>query len=1240
MIYETLNIEATEKKEKELKKHYREVIRHLEEGFPLKPKVLETLKSRLSGIVNNSKDWRHVLQGIQNSEDDYCVRLMHRDNEILNLPWSMAVDSVTGFSLGQIEKLHLTKSILGCFEGKGGKFLKAPAPLKILVMISAPEDIDLKHRLSYEEEESKILAAVEPLMFSGEVEIDFTEEGSLESLKRKLAANKYHILHFSGHAIFREKDRTGYLQLEDPLSLNTHLTSGKDFAEALNPNPEHIVPIVMLSSCQTAQGSSEEGLRGVTNRLLNRGVPAVISMGMAIIDKYASLFSAYFYRGLAGKQNIFSAFYAAVRHLKETEEKDNRSAPGSREIPLQWIIPNLYLSREIGEMVDWNRPVEKLKFSSQRYIFGQDPMFLPHDKKYRFIGRRKEKSEILRPFFGKAPILLKGQGGVGKTAMAEHLVQRLIAKEPKTVPFLFNESIRSIKEILDKLEAFLTDRGHEHVTANVNQYEKAMAKFQYLLFRVNEDYQPVFVFDNLESFQEEPGKGFSEEYSDIKEVIDFLCDRQICHMLLTCRYPVPGFKNLQSFDLNQVGLTDFWKKCLYLDVGYIRIHLHEKDFMEKVKEGFLARPGLRYIEVVKLLHETFGGNYRALEFFDIALKEKPGQITVSLDSLEKLRQSTAETAGEVKHRMGQNLLFSQLMSLLTPGQQRVLELLSHFRIPVHRIALELQVQNRPGIQPVDFKPVLESLRRLTLIEVTIDREINVFYYYVTPLVKDLLENYTGIDKPYSFSHQQAGIYYYRIYQNIKLDLTVLEEAFYHFYESEGKEKIQELGDILSRFCYESSMYHSAIFYAQQVYNLLGDNTRGVILNRLGLIYQIYGELDRAMEFFKKTLAGYRKSGDERNEGSLLSNISQVYSTRGDYGQALDYLEKSLKICRKIGDKKLEGTILNNISQVYSARGDNERALEYLEKSLNIRQEIGDKFGEANDLSNIGSIVFKRGDYDKALKYMEESLEIFRKIGDKKGEGELLNNIGRAYSAKGDSDIALEYLGRSLEISQEIGDKKSEGVSLNNISQIYSARGENNRALNILEKILKIMQKIGNKEEEAGILNNIGFLYKTWKKYDKALVHLEKSLRICRKIGYRAGEGTVLNNISLVYSTRGDYAKALEYLEQDLNICHEMGDKSGTIPTLHNMALIALEKGDIEKFKEYEIEAYSIADKISDAEGIYKVGKKFGSFLFREGVNDDKVKGLAMLKRSYEIGKQAGYPEVVEIEKFLRKIGEL
>jgi hypothetical protein len=277
-----------------------------------------------------------------------------------------------------------------------------------------------------------------------------------------------------------------------------------------------------------------------------------------------------------------------------------------------------------------------------------------------------------------------------------------------------------------------------------------------------------------------------------------------------------------------------------MDVGDINIQLREIASIENAREGFLARPGMQYIDVIKLLHNTFGGNYRALEFFDRLVKENPDRIMVSLDSLEKFRESSKETTDKVKHLMGQNLLFSQLISLLSPEQQRVLELLSHFRIPVQQFALQLQIQNQSVPQSIDFKPILETLNRLTLIEFTLDQEIKTIYCYVTPIVKDLLTGFDKIAEVWTFSHKHAGAYYYHYFHNTNDNLASLEESFYHFYESADKEKVQEIGDLLSEVYYGYSMYHNAFFYTQRVYQLLGDETDRIILDRLGLIYKLYG----------------------------------------------------------------------------------------------------------------------------------------------------------------------------------------------------------------------------------------------------------------------------------------------------------------------------------------------------------------------------------------------------------------
>ncbi|MCP5046436.1 MAG: hypothetical protein GY940_04640, partial [bacterium] len=433
----------------------------------------------------------------------------------------------------------------------------------------------------------------------------------------------------------------------------------------------------------------------------------------------------------------------------------------SSAVPLQWIIPNLYLSRQVDHIVNWEVAPQKLEPVANRYLFHRDRLLLEHETGYLFIGRRKEKAGILRPFLEKTPVLLKGQGGVGKTAMAEHLVQRLMALEPKTAPFVFDENAKSIDDLLRPMREFLLDRGQANVISELAALDKGMEKFRYLASKVKESFLPVFVFDNLETFQAEEGEELAPEFADLKEVIAFLCRGRRFHVILTCRYTVAGFDNILERDLNQVGLTDFRKKCFYLDVGHIHRYLKEARAEEK-QTGAPPEKRVTFMDIVRLLHGTFGGNYRALEFFNRLVKENTGKIRQSLDSMERFETDTAAEMEAVKRQMGQNLLFSRLMALLEPERQHLLRLLSMFRVRVQMTAIDMQ--NKSGTP--DLTGMLPGLHKLTLIEVSRevsrDPEFEVVFFYVTPIVKDLLEDFQKDKKkkPLPFAHQKAGEYYY------------------------------------------------------------------------------------------------------------------------------------------------------------------------------------------------------------------------------------------------------------------------------------------------------------------------------------------------------------------------------------------------------------------------------------------------------------------------------------------------
>ncbi|QWR78375.1 CHAT domain-containing protein [Candidatus Magnetomonas plexicatena] len=956
----TLNIPDDKKKElKELGSKFTEA---MEKDGTADNKIIEPLKIEMSKIINADSDVKTILKDAVTKGSHHVLRLLDNDNEILNLPWSLAVESDTNTRLGDIETLHILKTPTAINNKKSADFTPKAAPLKILIMISSPIDLSYKSRLAQEDEEYEILKAFEPLLKTGHLQIDYTDDGSIEALKSKIKANQYHILHFSGHGVF--KDGKGSLHLENHYTLKGERVNEDDFAKAVNSNSGYKIPLVVLSSCQTAQGGSDAILSGVTGKLLNVETPAVVSMGMSVLDRHAILFTAALYTELSNGQSIPEAFSTALNRLKVYEQQQ---ALKSSHATQQWMIPNLYVSRQIENIVDWDSAPAPLELTTYQYVTEGKQISMSHKAGFMFVGRRETKAKVFEPFFGKKPIFLKGQGGVGKSTMAEYMVQRAITKNPaKTVPVIITDKVRSFDDILKVIEAAMLKTSSEkmlNATISTRAIPEAILRVDSMLRMFSPDFKPVLVFDNLETFQDVSTGEFLPEYNDIYETIKHLCSEKIVQLVLTGRYVIPGLANLIEVNLNNIGFNDYWKKCQYLELFEIHHELNKKFYLDTIFDKQEAE----FVDLVRFLHENLGGNFRALEFFNEIYKAKKFEIKESLKTIKDMKADLAAKVKDVRSEMALNLVFNELLKLVSFDQRRALYLLSNFRIPVQMKALTTQPEN-DGL--INFDAALLHLGNLTLIEIstvkTSDTDV-VKYYFVTPIIKDLLKEHDGSiaeedilkktgfplgggnDKEgasssvtqsssvipsstvipakagiqslkVNFSNKIAGDYYDDFVKHSGGGLTEREEAFYHYHKAGVKDKINEIGARLSRYYYNSSLYATAFHYCKAVYDLLKLESDLNVLNRMGLILQLYGDLDGALKIYLDIEKIARAEGKRNWEGTILNNIYGIYYAKGNYENALKYLTESLKITRGIGDKQGEATTLFNLAMLYDATG--------------------------------------------------------------------------------------------------------------------------------------------------------------------------------------------------------------------------------------------------------------------------------------------------------------------------------
>ena len=528
--------------------------------FP-KAATLSQLKEKLKAILFEQDGFEGIWE--QSRTKSQLLTLTHQNILIRNLPWQIVTEER---NLLTIAKSH--KQQIPVFQPS------VALPLKVLVMVSAPEGVT---RLDYEGEELKLLRAFAPLIARGEVQVHFTDDGSLENLQEKLEENKFHILHFSGHGLY--KDGIGTLALENPENGQLAMVNAEQFNAVLAKVGEigHRPDLIILSACQTAQAEENTDLSGVADTLLDGGTPAVIAMSASILDTCAIQFAETFYGRLSKGYPLTSAFREGRFAIRTFESNQNLAQYGLA--PGQWLIPQLLLNDLVEDLIDKNAPKETLDFSSIVEIIEGDNTLVDlrvRPENYVFIGRRKEKriaQQVLKK--GKA-ILLRGQGGVGKTALAEHLAIRQLVANPRTKVFTLSEKTPSAQSLLDQMSHYLTkEKNYFSIVSELALIEKQIDKFYHLLAKISSFCEPIFLFDNVESFQvydQEQNQWIwnAGKHIDIYEVLQILHQSTRFPILITGRYPLVELQGLEVCNMNTVPFSDFYRKCFQLQFSELK----------------------------------------------------------------------------------------------------------------------------------------------------------------------------------------------------------------------------------------------------------------------------------------------------------------------------------------------------------------------------------------------------------------------------------------------------------------------------------------------------------------------------------------------------------------------------------------------------------------------------------------------------------------------------------------------
>jgi len=1000
--------------------------------------------------------------------------------EILSLPWELIMHPTMGY-LCLSNNISLVRT-LGKEFRQSQHTLEAP-PLRILMMVASPDD---QPKLDYEKEQDVLQNALEKPVRDGLIEIEYCEEGTLDALEREIKADRYQVIHLSGHG------GKGSFVFEDD-SYRSDFVDSDRLLETLKGSDS--IKLVVLSGCLTSK-TDHSALSGMAQALCNKGIPLVIGFQMSVPDLVATDLMRQLYQRLCQGWELDNALTDGRIGVNRLVTED-KTLPKDAIMQVSWALPTLYASSSLQRIVDFSKePVKraepKVDFSTK---FGEIQYL-----KTGFVGRRKDIREC-REILEKHPCLyIHGFGGIGKSTLSTKLAERYASEGFNG---LFIKGKVRVEAIISQIASDLLNENQlepYRILTSPDVSEEDKLKYCLSIFG-RRPY--LMIMDNFEDNQKDDLSIDGSLEEGLASLLNGIKNTPT-RMIITSRYELKS-QRLRTFmgehNLGEFSFSDAVKKMNRYDC--LRIQ------PPNIKSG---------------IYHRLGGHPKAIEDISAVLDKTP----------VKWEELDTKLKGVEDKLQADFLLLEVLYDYLDDKQKELLRRSSVYTKPVSCNGLQMQVDD-------DIEGLIPPLIERSLLQRGYDEDDKV--YYVHRITAQFLKDKMS-DTEWKDANKSSAEYYDYEIKNNHRDAWDYLTAREHYLICGDLKSAADIATGFTEILCRWGNYGLAMQLNQEtLLNSPDKRTKAVAYHNIGNIHQSQGRYEDALKYYNDSLKIEQELGNRSGIALSYNNIGIIHQYQGRYDDALRYYNDSLKIEQELGNRSGIAGSLHQIGWIHQDQGRYEDALKYCNDSLKILQELGDRSGIASSFGQIGNIHCLQSRYDDALKYYNDSLKIRQKLGDRSGIAISLHSIGNIHQYQGRYEDALKYYNDSLKIAQELGDRSGIARSLHNIGVIHQHQDRYEDALKYYNDSLKIAQELGDRSGIAGSLNNIGIIHAQQGRYEDALKYYNDSLKIKQELGDRSGIAGSFEHMGILYFALNKDETAIKYLSRAFIIFQSLSSPS-------------------------------------------------------------------------------------------------
>lgn len=1066
---------------------------------------------------------------LEGTEEAQAALIREAARDLLSLPWEIMHDG-GGFLSQGADATRVRRRLP---NRKSVTSQQAELPIRVLLLSPRPEVDEAGQPVGYLDHRSSALPLIQAVENLGElVQVDILHPPTFPALKDALkkakeAKNPYDIVHFDGHGVYDRRVGLGALCFEAPQDdkkLGQRLLALVHARELAAELRQYGVPLIYLDACQTAQ-SVTDPKASVAAKLLEEGVGSVVAMSHSVLVETARRFVEPFYKSLAQGQRVGDAMLAGQIALYDDPYRFKIMGAGKLDLR-DWFVPVLYQDEADPQLFTVKAGETAARLAAKRNELKLG--LLPEAPEHSFVGRSRMLLHLERLLELTNYAVIRGSGGMGKTALAAELTRWLVRSnrfERAAFVSVEPQNVQDVRGVLDVIGRQLTPK---YTVAQYKTLDDALQPVE----RALRDHPTLILLDNLESVLPDSAGVNPAGAADVTELLD-LCTKLLkastnTRLLFTSREVLPA-----PFAGNTVELG--------------RLH---KDEAIQLVEKVMARQGwqppesddARTPEEIEALVNAVDCHPRALVLLAREVKEGVSYTTGHIAAL--MAKLEAENRGD-----RENSLYASVELSLRRLPDEVRQHVNKLAV-VHGGGHLFVLSEVMGLDNESVGAVAQMLIGTGMAEI---QDYN--YLRLDPALPAYLrlgmpqEEFTQIENTWASAMQQlVGFLYQQKFQdsNMANNLTLLELpnllallawlADLLKQDDSSAETVSDIAGSIEQLLANLNR-PSALAKAVRLREASAGRTpewghtrfenERLLIERLLEAGQLQPAYEKAQALLEKAKAASYQGADY--DLALATNLlGQVLFGAGQAAPALDLFIEAQRLFENLGERgehmaaavlTRQADCLRNLGRLDEAAEKYGEAIERFEKQEDLRSVAASK-------GQLATVRLYQKKYAEALAEYQGALAIFEKQDEPKSVATIWHQIGMVHQEAGDYESAEAAYRRSLEIETQSGNQDGQAISLGQLGNFYGdTLNRPEEAINFYRKAADIAVETGDLAKEGLRRNNIANTLRQLKRYDEARAEIMRAIECNKPFGHAAEPWKTYEILRLIEEATGDPAAA-------------------------------------------------------------------------------------------------------------------